>query len=198
MNTIYQKLILTIFSTIIISPAIQAQEKLEDKINKIDGSVEKITIIVNGKEYLFEGSDAEKLFKKMKTKSIQSFVWKSSDDEEADKKVIILDSDDEAEVIEIESVDDNVFIVKTDKDLDSIEDGITKKVKVEIEDGNKKVTVTTKENGEEKTEVYEGKEAEGYIEEMKAENKDFNISIDENKDGKKVKKIIIETEKEVE
>jgi hypothetical protein len=31
---------------------------------------------------------------------------------------------------------------------------------------------------------------------VKAENKDFDISIDENEDGKKVKKIIIETEKE--
>jgi len=32
----------------------------------------------------------------------------------------------------------------------------------------------------EKTEVYEGKEAEEYIEKMKIENKDFIISIDEN------------------
>ena len=54
----------------------------------------------------------------------------------------------------------------------------------------------TKENGEEKTEVYEGKEADEYIEKMKSENKDFDISIDKDNDGKKVKKIIIETEKE--
>ena len=71
-----------------------------------------------------------------------------------------------------------------------------KKVKVEIENGNKKVTVTTNENGEQNTEVYEGKEADEYIEKLKSEHKDISISIDEDKDGKKVKKIIIETEKE--
>ena len=51
-------------------------------------------------------------------------------------------------------------------------------------------------NGEEKTKVYEGKEADEYLEKMKSENKDFNISIDKDNDGKKIKKIIIETEKE--
>ena len=42
------------------------------------------------------------------------------------------------------------------------------------------------------------KEADEYIEKMKAENKDFDISIESKTDGKKVKKIIIETEKETE
>ncbi len=68
---------------------------------------------------------------------------------------------------------------------------------MEVEDGNKKVTVTTKENGEEKTEVYEGKEAEEYLEKMDAESDEFDI-MKEKENGKKVKKIIIETEKEVE
>ena len=189
---------LIFFTSLLINANLNAQEKLNDKINKIDGEVQKITITADGKEYLFEGDEAAKLFEKMKSSKSQSFVWNSSDDESTKKKVIILDADGENEVIEIESEDDNVYIIKKDKDLDNVSDGITKKVKVEIEDGNKKVTVTTKENGEEKTEVYEGKEAEEYIEKMKAENKDFNISIEENKDGKKVKKIIIETDKEVE
>jgi len=198
MNTRYQKIILALFASLIIFPALFAQEKVDDKINKINGTVEQITITADGKEYLFKGSEAEELFEKIKHKSSQSFVWETSDDKSTKKKVIILDADGENEVIEIESDDDDVFIIKKNKDTDSVSDGITKKVKVEIEDGNKKVTVTTKENGEEKTEVYEGKEAEDYIEKMKTENKDFNISIDENKDGKKVKTIIIETEKEVE
>lgn len=189
---------LIFFTALLINANLNAQEKLNDKINKIDGEIQKITITADGKEYLFEGDEAAKLFEKMKSSKSQSFVWNSSDDESTKKKVIILDADGENEVIEIESEDDNVYIIKKDKDLDTVSDSITKKVKVEIEDGNKKVTVTTKENGEEKTEVYEGKEAEEYIEKMKAENKDFNISIEENKDGKKVKKIIIETDKEVE
>jgi hypothetical protein len=198
MKQLYTTIALIFFTSLLIIANLNAQEKLNDKINKIDGEVQKITITADGKEYLFEGDEAAKLFEKMKSSKRQSFVWNSSDDESTKKKVIILNADGENEVIEIESEDDNVYIIKKDKDLDNVSGGITKKVKVEIEDGNKKVTVTTKENGEEKTEVYEGKEAEEYIEKMKAENKDFNISIDDNKDGKKVKKIIIETDKEVE
>jgi len=198
MKRLYTTIALIFFTSLLINANLNAQEKLNDKINKIDGEIQKITITADGKEYLFEGDEAAKLFEKMKSSKSQSFVWNTSDDESTKKKVIILDADGENEVIEIESEDDNVYIIKKDKDLDNVSDGITKKVKVEIEDGNKKVTVTTKENGEEKTEVYEGKEAEEYIEKMKAENKDFNISIEENKDGKKVKKIIIETDKEVE
>jgi hypothetical protein len=180
-----------------ISQTTIAQNDLNKKINQIIGTVYKITITSEGKEYTFEGPDAEKLFKKMKSSKSQSFVWNSSDDS-SKKKVIILNVDGEEDIIEVESGDDDIFIIKTDKDFDSVSDGIQKKVIVEVEDGNKKVTVTTKENGEETIEVYEGDEAEEYIEKMKTENKDLNISIDENKDGKKVKKIIIETEKEVE
>jgi len=132
----------------------------------------------------------------MKRNQVQSFVWNSSDD--SVKKIIILDATSTDDDIEVEDGDENVLIIKTDKDLDDIDDGITKKINVVVEDGNKKVTVTTKENGEEKTEVFEGDEADEYIKKMKSENGEINISIDDEKDGKKVKKIIIETEKDVE
>jgi hypothetical protein len=173
-----------------------AQNDPEDQIKKIVGTVEKITITSDGKEYTFEGAEAEKLFKKMKSSKSQSFVWNSSDDS-SKKKVVILDAEGDEDLIEVESGADNVVIVKTNGDFDDVVDGIQKKVKVEVEDGNKKVTVTTKENGEEKTEVYEGEEADEYIEKMKSENGEINISVDEKTDGKKVKKIIIETEKDV-
>ena len=189
--------ILTLFFTLTIVKSGIAQSDLEDQINKIDGRVDEIIISSDGNEYIFEGDDAEKLFKKMKSSKSQSFVWNSSGDS-SKEKVIILDVDGEEDIIEVESGDDDIFIIKTDKDFDSVSNGIQKKVIVEVEDGYKKVTVTTKENGEKTIEVYEGDEAEEYIEKMKAENMDLNISIDENKDGKKVKKIIIETEKEVE
>ncbi len=175
---------------------IYAQETLNEKIGKIEGSVDKITITANGQDYTFEGSDAEKLFKKMKSSNSQSFVWNSADDSNK-KKVIILNADGDEDAIEVETDDENVFIIKTGKDLDDVDEGLNKKVKVVMENGEKTVTVTTKENGEEKTEVYSGKEADEYIEKMKAENDDFDIQIDQDKDGKKVKKIIIETEKEV-
>ena len=196
MRELFKNLALTGFITLIFIANLNAQEKLNEKIKKIDGTVDKITITSDGKEYIFEGAEAEKLFKKMKSNKSQSFVWNSSDDS-TKKKVIILDADSDEDMIEVESRAENVVIIKTGGDLDEVSDGIQKKVKVEVEDGNKTVTVTTKENGEEKTEVYSGKEADEYIEKMKAENKDFDISIENKADGKKVKKIIIETEKDV-
>ena len=195
MKTNYLKIFLTLIASLLIIPDINSQEKLDDKISKIDGTVEKIIITADGNEYVFEGADAEKLFKKMKRNQVQSFVWNSSDD--SVKKIIILDASSSDDDIEVEDGDENVLIIKTDKDLDDIDDGITKKINVVVEDGNKKVTVTTKENGEEKTEVYEGEEADEYLEKMDAESDELDIMI-EKENGKKVKKIIIETEKEVE
>ncbi|MCU0413468.1 MAG: hypothetical protein MUE91_03545 [Ignavibacteriaceae bacterium] len=198
MKKLYPKLMLGFLSLFFILTNVNAQENLKEKLSKIEGSVDKITITAAGKEYLFEGDEAEKLFKNLKRSSNHSFIWNTSDDKSGTKKVIILDADGESNEIEIESDDDNIVIVKTDGDFDDVSDGIQKKVKVEVEDGNKTVTVTTKEKGEEKTEVYEGKEAEEYIEKLKTENKDFDISIEKNKDAKTEKKIIIETNKDLE
>jgi len=195
MRGLFKNLALIGFITLLFIANLNAQEKLNEKIKKIDGTIDKITVTSDGKEYIFEGTEAELLFKKMKGNNSQSFVWNSSDDS-TKKKVIILDADQDEDIIEVESGAENVVIVKIDGDFDDIEDGIQKKVKVEVEDGIKTVTVTTKENGEEKTEVYEGKEADEYIEKMKSENGEINISVDESTDGKKVKKIVIETEKE--
>jgi hypothetical protein len=186
-NTLFIPFIL---SFVIINSSI-AQNDLNDQLKKIDGSVDKITITADGKEYTFEGSDAEALFKKMKSEKSQAFVWNSSGDSKT-KKVIILDEDDNS--VEVESADDNVYIIKSGKDLSDVDEGLTKKVKIKIDNGEKTVTVTTKENGEVKTEVMTGKGADEYIEKMKAENDDFDIQINSDKDGKKVKKIIIETE----
>ena len=175
---------------------ILAQSDLDDQINKIDGNVDKITITSDGQEYTFEGKDAEKLFKKMKRAKSQSFVWNTSDDGSIKKKIVIMDTDGDKEIIEIDGDDEDVFIVKSDDDFEwNSSNGMQKKVKVEIENGEKKVTITTKENGEETTEVYEGDEADEYLEEMKSENDDLDIIIEKDS-GKKVKKIIIETEKD--
>ena len=195
MNPKYLKIILTLAASLLIIPDISSQENLDDKIGKIEGTVDKITITADGNEYVFEGADAEKLFKKMKRNQVQSFVWNSSDD--SVKKIIILDATSSDDDIEVKDGDENVLIIKTDKDLNDIDDGITKKINVVVDDGNKKVTVTTKENGEEKTEVYEGDEAEEYLEKMDAESDELDIMI-EKENGKKVKKIIIETETETE
>jgi hypothetical protein len=188
--------LIALFCLLTLGQSTKAQNDLEDQINKIDGNVDKITITADGQEYTFEGKDAEKLFKKIKSTKSHSFVWNTSDDSK-NKKIIILDADGDEDEIEVESGDENVFIIKSGNDLDEMDEGMSKKVKVEIENGEKKVTVTTKENGEETTEVYEGKEADEYIEKMKSDNDDLDIVIEKD-NGKKVKKIIIETEKEEE
>jgi hypothetical protein len=185
-----------LFSFIIINSVI-AQNDLNDQLKKIDGTVDKITITADGKEYTFEGSDADALFKKMKSNKSQSFVLNSSNDSK-NKKIIILDADDDEDAIEVESADDDVYVIKSGKDLSDIDEGLTKKVEIKIENGEKTVTITTKENGEDKTEVLTGKEADEYIEKMKSENNDIDIQINSDKDGKKVKKIIIKTEEETE
>jgi hypothetical protein len=180
----------------LLSPVHLGQDKIEEKINEIKGTADKIVINSDGKEYVFEGKEAEQLFEMLKRKSNQSFVWNTTDDDKRNKKVIIFNSNGDKGLIEITCNEKDDIIIKRHDDPDNAEDDMTKKIKVEIEDCNKKVTVTTKENGEEKTEVYEGKEAEEYLEKMKDENRDLEISIDKDHDGKKVKKIIIKTEKE--
>ena len=196
MQATYNLLILILLSSLIFVKPNFAQEKLKNKIDKIDGSVDKIVITSEGNEYSFEGKEAEELFQKIKKGASHNLSWTMADTEGSEEKVIIINSDGDEKVIEIESEGDDNIIIKTDKDFDKDIEGIRKKVKVEVENGNKKVTVTTTENGEEKTEVYEGKEADEYIEKMKSENDDFDIIISKDNDDKKVKKIIIKTEKE--
>jgi len=195
MRLIFNTLFIPFILSFVIIKSSIAQNDLNDQLKKIDGSVDKITITADGEEYTFEGSDAEALFKKMKSEKSQAFVWNSSGDSKT-KKVIILDEDEDS--VKVESDDDNVYIIKSGKDLSDVDEGLTKKVKIKLENGEKTVTVTTNENGEEKTEVMTGKEADEYIEKMKAENDDFDIQINSDKDGKKVKKIIIQTEEETE
>jgi hypothetical protein len=204
MKTVYGFLLSSFLTSLLLSPIHLGQDKIEDKLNEIKGTADKIVITSDGKEYVFEGNDADVLFEKMKGKSRHSFLWKSSDDDKTKKKVIVLNSDGEKEVIVRQDSfgditgddDDDDIVIKRDDDSESMEGDFDKNINVEIEDGNKKVTVTTKENGEEKTEVYEGKEADEYLEKLKDENKDLEISVDKEHDGKKVKKIIIKTEKE--
>lgn len=174
-----------------------AQNDVDEELKNIDGTVEKVTITADGEEYTFEGKDAEKLFKRMKSSKSKSLAWHTSDDGSVKKKIVIVEKNGDKEVVELDGDDEEVFIIKSDDDFEWNSDSLQEKVKVEIENGEKKVTITTNENGEETTEVYEGEEADAYLEKMKSENDEIQIEIDDDSDGKKVKKIIIETEKEV-
>ena len=170
-----------------------AQENLKDKLSKIEGHVDRITINAGGEEFTFEGEDAEKLFNKMQstTKSSNTFIVKVDEEGgEGTKKIIIKSGSGDEEVYEFKTHEgDHAVWFSDDDNLQCLD----KNIKVEIEDGKKKVTITTKENGEEKTEVYEGEEAEEYLEEMKSEHgHEMLIEIDEDGNHKKMKKIIIE------
>lgn len=127
------------------------------------------------------------------SKNINTFVVKSDGEEGGGTQKIIIKSG---------GCDEDVFEFTTDEGEHSVwfseEDdleSLDKNIKVEIEDGKKKVTITTTENGEEKTEVYEGDEADEFLEKMKSETgHEMLIEIDENGNHKKVRKIIIEIE----
>jgi hypothetical protein len=187
------KVILTAIVSFMLCSMGFAQEDLKDKLSKIEGHVDKITINAGGEEFTFEGEEAEKLFNKMQssTKSSNTFIVKMDEEGgEGTKKIIIKSGGGDEEVYEFKTHDgDHAVWFSDDDNLQSLD----KKIKVEIEDGKKKVTVTTTENGEEKTEIYEGEEAEEYLDNMKSEHgHEMLIEIDEDGNHKKMKKIIIE------
>ena len=199
MKVIAQLSVLTVFISLIFSSSLIAQD-VNEKIKGIEGDVNKITITTEEGDYTFEGEDAAKLFKRIKS-SASNFIWHSTE-MDGKKKIVFLDSDNEEHHVEIFGGDDEDVIIISE-DTDGNMDEMHKKVKVEIEDGNKKVTVTTHENGKEKTEVYEGDEADKYIKEMNEKHSgDIDMFIEKDVDDGKVKqkKIIIEkkTDKKLE
>ena len=190
----FHYLVLSLSCLLYFSPSSLGQD-VDKKLEEIDDPIDKITITSNGKEYTFEGEDAQNLFTKIKNASntSKSFVMKYDDDDDETKKVIIISSDGDEEVIDITGDVDHEFIWlgEDDGELDELE----KRVKIEVEDGKKKVTVTKNENGEEKTEVYEGEEADAYLEKMKSDSDNFFEFKLDDESGKKTKKIIIEKKK---
>jgi hypothetical protein len=187
------KIILPAIAIFMLSSIGFAQEGLKDKLSKIEGHVDKITINAGGEEFTFEGEDAEKLFSKMQssTKSSNTFIVRIDEEGgEGTKKIIIKSGGGDEEVFEFKTDGGDHAVWFSDDDCFH---NLGKEIKIEIEDGEKKVTVTTKENGEEKTEIYEGEEAEEYLDKMKSEHgHETLIEIDEDGNHKKTKKIIIE------
>jgi hypothetical protein len=184
-----------LFAIILLSPILTfAQSDVKKMLKDINGKVDEIIIKSEGKEFTFRGDEAEELFSALKKdKQVKSFTFTTKDgkvfkDDSLTKKIIIknLDDDSEEEVL--------VFV---DEDFDSDDTEIKpieKKVIVSGENDKKVVEVTTTENGKENIEIYEGKAADDYLEKMKSENEnEVNVDV-KVKDGKKVKKIIIEKE----
>jgi hypothetical protein len=187
------KIIFPALVIFILSSAGFAQENLTDKLSKIEGHIDKITISAGGEQFTFEGEEAEKLFAKMQShkKSSNTYLVKIDEEEgEGTKKIIIKSDGNLDEVYEFKTHEGDHAVWFSDGDnLQSLD----KNIKVEIEYGKKKVTITTKENGEEKTEIYEGDEAEEYLDKMKSKHgHEMLIEINEDGEHKKTKKIIIE------
>jgi hypothetical protein len=185
-----------LFLFLVLSPILTfAQSDVNKMLKDINGKVDEIVIKSEGKEFIFSGDEAEKLFTSMKeNKKVKQFSFITEDGKEFSsdsmhKKIIIKNLDDDTEDEVLVFVDEDFD--SDDADIKTIE----KKVIVSDEGGKKVVKVTTTEDGKENIEIYEGKAADEYLEKMKSEN-DIEVNVDVKEEEKTVKKIIIEKEVE--
>lgn len=149
----------------IIASAQKDDDNLKNKLAGLKGKVEKLTVKVDGKDVVFEDEEAEKLIRRLKVfYSMQDLdlYWFSDYDE-----------------FDVDGGDVMVYKFREDDDA---EGSAKKKVKVDIDDGKKKVTVTNTKDGKEETKVYEGKEAEKFLNENEKEGK-FKMHFDSADDG---------------
>ena len=154
--------IMIIMSLGFFSMTILAQEKDEtkSKLDNLKGKVEKLTIKADGKDVVFEGKDAEKLVKMLKSNPRKEFMFQSHGGKT------------------MKMGGGNVMMFRSDdNDADENGNGDEKKVKVEVNKDGKKITVTEMKDGKEETKVYEGEDAEKFLDEEKS-MKHFNIKID--------------------
>lgn len=146
----------------------QDKEETKSKFDRLKGKVEKITVRVDGKDVVFEGSDAQKMADRMKS----------------EKKIKIFSS---GGLKENEEGDDNVMVFRSKtkgEDFDINRDDVKKKVKIEEKDGKKIVTITTIRDGTEETKTYEGDEAEKFLNEEKG-MKHITVNMDDDEDMSK-------------
>jgi len=175
-----------------------AQEKdLKEKLKTVEGKPESIVVKTDKGTVTFDKAEAEELMKMLKSKRHTKKIVVFNGDEDA-----CCGEDGDVDFEEFSfpphkfnflhkgGLDSNIRIDVSDF-LDSFgPNKINKKVVIQNRDGKKIVTVTTKENGTEQIEMFEGKDAEKYIEEHKSdETKDDSSSKGMKK---KVKKIVIE------
>ena len=182
-----------------ISFGVFAQEKnIKEKLKKIEGNAKSIEVKTDKGTVSFTGEEAEELLKllmkKHATKVIvinddEDFDWNEDNDVDIDELTL---PSHKFNFFHNRGLDSNIRIDVSDF-MDSFgSNKIKKKIVIQNRDGNKTVTVTTKENGTEQIEMFEGKDAEKYLEEHKSdETKDDASSKGMNK---KVKKIVIEDE----
>lgn len=186
MKTNLTKIVMLLFLSSAFILNAQTKDSVRQKLKDLKGKANKITIQTDGGELTFEGKEADYLLRKMKRDS-KSFSFVTPDDLFANGEKFHFD-DFDFTVPKIPKV--KVF-KNWDDDFEML-DEMKSKVTIEKKDGQTKVTVKKKVDWEEVTEVYEGEDAEKYIDEM---NEDEPVSIDfklKDKDsGKKETRIII-------
>lgn len=171
-------LFVIIFTFLSLNICAQEKEKsgLNKRLSEIKGKVDKVTVQVDGKDVVFEGKEAEKLVKRMKTSNANRALSYSIGKNFKIPHVAITTNDDLEEIEEAEGLDHNIVLSFTGGD--DLDNGM-KTIKLEKKEGKTKLTVTTEdENGKEVTKEYEGEEADKYLEEN-------NIGVFKNFKGKK-------------
>ncbi len=170
-----------------------AQSEVNNMLKDINGKVDEIVIKSEGKTFTFSGDEAEKLFLSMKDNKLSGNVTLISKDgkiisgDSINKKIIIkeLNNDNDKKEITV------VVGGNADEQLSDIKE-IEKRVVVTEDNGNKIVTVTTNEDGKENIEIFKGKAADEFLEQMNSETKCKAKNEDDGCCSKKHKKIIIE------
>jgi len=140
----------------------QPSTSLKEKIKNIKGDINSITIATTEGNVTFEGEEARKLFKKMKSKTLH-------------KKLKFISENGGG--LNFEDDDIDVLVFKNSNSMKLTDDGKQVTINVEEENGETKVTVTTKEDGEETVKTYEGKEAKKFL---KDNNDKHNMIIDKD------------------
>ncbi len=135
----------------------QIKKELNNKLNKINGKVEKISIQTDKGTVNFTGKEAEEILKKLKKKG-NKFVLTVDDGSFFD--------------------DDNLFEIKSGKN------GIKESVKVKEINGRKEITIKTTKDGKTTVKILRGKKAEEYLDKKNKNSKRLTWI---GKDGKNVK-----------
>jgi hypothetical protein len=192
-----KKVILSVLFILLVSFISNAQPDLNKKLKDIKGKVDEIIIKSEGKEYKFNGDDAQKLFASIKqNQKMKHFAFWGEDGEKTNLDSLINDSHFNWK--EMDDSDSDIMVLMNEDNCDSIinvPEKNSKKITVTDEGGKKVVTIVTNENGEENIDVYEGKTADECLQKMKNE-KELNMNCNSDKDSncKKSKKIIIKKE----
>ncbi len=173
----------------------QPRKSIKEKLDKLKGEISKIVIQTDEGEVTLENDEAEDVFEKLNN-FYGGKGWTYEFNSDDDDKVFVVKMDEDGDDVSWIQDDSTKVMIKHNATLRKIE-GVEKTVEIEVENGDKKVTVTTvDEDGNETTQVYEGEEAEKYLDEHGEKEDVYMLKLDDKGSDKKKVKVIIEKMKE--